>query len=402
MTVRRFLGSDTMLLATAFIVLFIGGGGRHAIGLVLKPMVEDFGWERGALGGAVALFLFVSAGFMFAAGHLADRFPLRLILAGGLAIGGVGIGLMSLVGEPWQVYLLYGVAFAIGNGIASITPVGVMVTRRFAHRAGIANSIAIAGMGLGQLVIISALAGVLVAAGWQSVFLWLGVATLAAVPFVLWAVRDGDHRGRPYPAAARPTEGLDIRGAMRTRYFWLLVAVYAVCGFQDFFVSTHVVAFALDQRVDTLLAGNLLAVMGLAGLAGVLAAGATSDRWGPLAATIVCFLLRVGVFALVLWTRETGAVAAFAVLFGLTFWVTAPLTVIFVRHAFGTRNLGAISGLVTMVHHVCGGIGAWLGAAVFDADGSYDAAFIVMLAGSALAVLLSLGMTRAPRFLPKV
>ena len=70
--------------------------------------------------------------------------------------------------------------------------------------------------------------------------------------------------------------------AARTRRFWLLIAIYAICGFDDFFVSTHVVAFAQDRGVDALLAGNLLALMGLTGLIGVVAAGAFSDRVGPI------------------------------------------------------------------------------------------------------------------------
>jgi predicted MFS family arabinose efflux permease len=145
-----------------------------------------------------------------------------------------------------------------------------------------------------------------------------------------------------------------------------------------------------------LLAGNLLAFMGLAGLFGVIAAGAWSDRVGPIGATLVCFALRIVVFAVVLTDSGTLPVAVFAVLYGFTFWSTAPLTVVFVRHAFGPRNLGALSGLVTMVHQICGGLGAWMGAVNFDATGSYDGAFMVMGGCAAAAVLLTLGLARVP------
>ena len=40
-----------------------------------------------------------------------------------------------------------------------------------------------------------------------------------------------------------------------------------------------------------------------------------------------------------------------------------------IAERFGIRNLGALTGLITMVHHVCGGIGAYVGARVFDASG---------------------------------
>ena len=389
---QRLNKAALAVVATGFVVMFVGGGSRHAIGLVLKPMAETFGWERSALGGTVAIFLVVTALCMYFAGHLADRISVRAILGGGFFVSALGIGLMALVTEPWHAFLLYGVAFAAGNGVASIIPIGVMVARQFPDKVGLANSVAISGMGLGQLAIISALTGVLIALGWGSVFLWLGLVNLLMVPVVLWMVREkptarGSDQG--------PTsEGLSVGDAMKTRHFWLLTLVYAFCGFQDFFASTHVVAFALDQEIAPLFAGNLLAFMGLAGLVGVIAAGAWSDRFSPVGATIICFVVRMMIFAMILLSKDTVSITAFAMLFGFTFWITAPLAVVFVRNAFGARNLGALSGLITMVHHMCGGLGALAGAAFFDADGSYDRAFIVMLVCSAAAVFVSLGLRR--------
>ena len=69
--------------------------------------------------------------------------------------------------------------------------------------------------------------------------------------------------------------------------------------------------------------------------------------------------------------------------------------VLFVRDSFGTRHLGALTGLITMVHQIFGGIGAWGGALVFDATGSYDAAFVLMLAASIVALGLT-PMLRRP------
>ena len=127
----------------------------------------------------------------------------------------------------------------------------------------------------------------------------------------------------------------------------------------------------------------------------VLIAGAWSDRFTPVGATVACFIIRAVIFAVVLVNKDTVSVAGFALLYGFTYWITAPLTVIFVREAFGARNLGALSGLITMIHHMCGGLGAWAGAARFDADGNYDMAFAIMLACSIIGILLSAMLGRA-------
>ncbi len=379
-----------MVLAAGFLVLFIGGGARFAIGLTLRPMVAELGWGRSDLGLAVALFQVVSAGFMFVAGRLADRVSPRLVLSGGIVVSGFGIGLMSLVTAPWHTLLLYGVVFAVGNGAASLIPVSVMVTRAFPGRTGLANSVATSGMSVGQLVMIAVLAAVLVQIGWRAVFAWVGIAHLVLLPLLLAAIpggQGGAHHTQPHV-------GSSVREASRTRQFWLLLGVYAICGFDDFFVSTHVVAFAQDRGVDAFLAGNLLALMGVTGLVGVVAAGMWSDRSGPALATALSFVARIAVFALVMADQSPLSVAVFALVFGATFLVTAPLTVMFVRESFGTRHLGALTGLITMVHHICGGLGAYIGAWIFDATGRYDGAFALVLAASVVALILSLALRR--------
>jgi predicted MFS family arabinose efflux permease len=301
---------------------------------------------------------------------------------------------MSLLSAPWHALLLYGVVFAIGNGAVSMTPVGVMVTRAFPSRTGLANAMVMSGMSVGQLVIIAVLAAVLAGIGWRSVFVWLGIAHLVLLPIVFVCVpRGGD---APAGQVAAPAEGLGPRAAAHTRQFWLLLAIYAICGFNDFFVATHVVAFAQDRGVDAYLAGNLLALMGLTGLLGVVAAGAWSDRSGPLWPTAAAFAARVAAFALITVDQSPLSVALFALVFGATFLVTAPVTLLFVRESFGTRHLGALTGLITMVHHICGGFGAYLGARVFDGTGRYDLVFAVMLVSSVVALGLTLLLRRTP------
>jgi predicted MFS family arabinose efflux permease len=381
------------VLIAGFLTLFLGGGTRFAIGLTLRPVVEDLGWGRSELGLAVALFQFVSAVAMFVSGHLADRTGPRLVLGGGLLASGIGIGFMCLMTAPWHALALYGLIYALGNGAASMIPVGVMVTRAFPVRTGIANAAVMSGMSAGQLVVIAMLAAVMLTTSWRSVYLLLGVAHLVLLPLLIAAIP----RSTPAQArAARPAEGIGVIAAARTGRFWLLLAIYAICGFDDFFVTTHVVAFAQDRGVDAFLAGNLLALMGLAGLIGVVAGGALSDRVGPVWPTALAFAARVAVFALVMLDQSATSVAVFALVFGATFLVTAPLTVVFVLQGFGNRHLGALTGLITMVHQIFGGLGAYLGAAVFDVTGSYDIAFATMFAASLSALLLTV-MLRRPR-----
>jgi len=60
---RRAVGSEFARrpgTRRCFLVLLVGGGARLAIGLTFKPIVDEFGWSRGELGIAVALYMVVS------------------------------------------------------------------------------------------------------------------------------------------------------------------------------------------------------------------------------------------------------------------------------------------------------------------------------------------------------
>lgn len=386
----RRLDYSWVILSAAFVVLFFNAGTLFALGLVLKPMSEDLEWSRSELSLAFTAFMVVSALAMPVFGRLLDKYNPRWVMAAAACIATVGIGLMGLVQTLWQTYLLYGLIFAVGSAGTSVAPVGIIVSRWFSRRMGMANSTAIAGYALGQLVIITALASVLDSAGWRWAFGALGILNFAVVlPVILLAMRR-----RPQEdggAAADQETGSEgqrapLQSLLRTRQLWLLVVVYAICGFQDFFVSTHIVAFGQDNGLSDVLSGNLLALMGLVGLAGVLASGWFTDSFGPMWPTAFCFLLRIGIFAIALAFQDTLGIMVFALLYGATFLITAPLVMVYTARIFDRRQLGTISGLISLVHQLAGGLGAFIGAWFYDRSLNYDGAFVVVLALSAVAV----------------
>ena len=390
-----------LALVTGAAVLFVGGGARFAISLTLKPIDADFASGRSLVGVAVLAFQAISAVAMLLAGRLADRCDLRLVLGGGALIAAVGLSAVAFVETPLQLVIFYGAVFGLGTGIASLIPVGVLVTRIFPKQIGMANALVIMGMGLGQFVMMTIFTVHLAESGWRQIYLVLGLMHVVLIAVIYFGISRAaaaapDRSGLVSNLKPSSTvTGLDLVEAVRTSRFWVLLAVYAICGFHDFFVTTHIVAFVQDRGGSASLAGHVLAVMGVMMLVGVLAAGWVSDKVGPVIPTLVAFVLRIGLFAAVLWDDGTTMVIVFALLCGATLLVTAPLCAVFTRNAFGMRNLGLISGLITMVHHIAGGFGAWLGAVWFDVDGNYDAILWVMLitsvVGSALTLLTNSG-----------
>ena len=386
----RFSKSTINIVVIGFAVMLITGGSRFAIGLVLKPAAEGMDWPRTVLGTAAATFLVVTSVCTFWSGKLADTVNIRNVLAFGLAFSAAGLCLMYTVFAPWQAVIYYGILFAIGNGLASVALVGVLVGRWFPNRLATANALAVSGIGFGQLLVIGVMASFAATVDWRWTFVWLGAANAVLLPllFIGLPARNLDFaKGISAPA---PVIEKTLRAAARTGDLWRLILVYGICGFQDFFVATHVVAFAQDRGISQLLAGNLLAFMGLASVAGVILAGWWSDRASPRIVMLSCFALRVVIFSLIMKNQNEAAILVFGLAYGFTFLQTAPLTVAFVRDAFGMANLGVISGLIVMIHQMAGGLGAYAGAVSFELLGGYDAAFAIMLATSLIALVMSL------------
>jgi predicted MFS family arabinose efflux permease len=314
---------------------------------------------------------------------------------------------MGQVHYSWQVFLVYGVVYALGNSGASISPVVVMVSQWFVERRGVATSTAVSGNAIGQLVIVAALASALAAIGWRTSFTVLAVANFAVlVPLTLLIVRPGPPAENEVALSTpdsqpanreRAPQPLTLSQALTSRPFMLLLGIYAICGVQDFFVAIHIVAFAQDQGVGDVLAGNLLAWMGVMGLLGVFAAGVMADALGAARPTVLCFVMRIGIFALILPFQNTPVILIFGLLYGFTFLITAPLTVVFLGNIYGPHRLGTLTGTVSMIHQIAGGLGALTGGWIYDMTGSYNVAFVLMLALSVAATVLTLAV-REPLF----
>ena len=359
------------VLAAGFVLLLFNGGSRFIMGLTLGPMTDDLGWSRSTLSLTVTVFLVVSSLALPIAGRLIDRYDARFVLASSVLLACVSIALMGAVETPLQAVILYGILFALASASTSVPAIGAMISQWFPDRIGAANGIAISGSGIGQLVIIMVLTTQLEELGWRGSFLVLGAAGLVLIlPMAFFAVSPSSARGVAGGRRAGRDQivpaVLSARAILCSRQLWLLLAVYAICGFQDHFVATHVVAFV-----------------------GVIGSGYLSDRVGPVVPASICFALRIAIFTLVIASREPFAIAGFALLYGLAFWITAPLSVVFTRQHFGASHLGTIAGFITMVHNAAGGLGAYVGGAVFDTYGNYDAVFQLALGLSIAALLLT-------------
>jgi MFS family permease len=410
------------VLAASFTILFLNAGARLMIGVMVKPIIADFGWSRAEVSAAVFLNLVVFAVSIVVVGRLYDRFgPKWTILVSSVLFSG-GLLLMAGMTTLWQFLLFYGVISAAGLGGMTSALFGALVARWFEKRRGTAISLAISGNSIGQFILVPLFSSLLLADGWRTTMVVVGLLCLVVNALLALFVLRGDPAALgklPYghgvpssePAAAEPAaatataiptgaapaaprlpepRSLNLREAMRTWSFWLFTVAMFVCGAGDFLLTTHLVPMATDHGVPTSTAVAMLAWFGLLSLGGVLLAGPMSDAVGDKIPIAGAFALRVVLFAIVFRYQNAASFWVLALGFGFTFLITAPLTTTLMGRMYGFASIGLLSGFITTVHHVGGGLWAYLGGAIFDSTGSYNLAMLISAIASAVALVCAL------------
>ena len=391
------------VLVASFIVLFLSGGGRAAIGVMVKPWEMDLGWTREAISSAQFLNLALYALAIIITGRLYDRYGPKWIVVGSTILFSAGHALMATMDEMWQLYLYFGVLNALGLAGVTVALFGTLVGKWFDEWRGLCVTLAFAGTCIGQFALVPFLSDMTVNLGWRPANLWIAAVCLVvnlALAFVVLRGEPRDYGLQPYgrasgtsPRAVAPTtvgpRDLTLTEAMRSRSLWLFTVAMFVCGSADFMVLMHLVPMVRDYGLSEGTAASMLAWLGLLSLPGMLIAGPAAKRIGnkmPIAAT---FILRLALFIMLLFVKGPVPFWIFSLGFGLTLLVAAPLTTTLLSDLYGQRHLGFITGFVNTIHTVGGGLGAYLGGAVFDRTGDYNGAFIVSTAFALVAAVCS-------------
>src|SRR5680860_1652904 len=125
------------MAAVTFIVLIGASGFRSAPSILIVPLQEAFGWDRATMSLAVSINL-ILFGFMgpFAAAMM-DRFGVRRVLTGALFTVAGGAFLTIFMTQPWQLYLLWGVAVGLGTGSMATVLAATVANRWFVKRRGL-------------------------------------------------------------------------------------------------------------------------------------------------------------------------------------------------------------------------------------------------------------------------
>ncbi|MPV57692.1 MFS transporter [Burkholderia sp. HI2761] len=393
------------VVAAAFAVTFVGFGSAYTFSAFVESLQRDFAASRGQISLVFSLAGFLYFGFGIVSGPLADRFGSRRLAVAGMLLTGAGLAAAGAAHTLLQVYVAYGLGVGVGVGCAYVPAVGA-VQRWFVRRRGFASGLAVAGIGVGTLVMPPLASALIAQVGWRGAYF-----ALAALAVVLGAgmslliendprrrglLPDGDAAGDDSRNAAVASTGATVREAVTSRPFASLYAACLVCSFGVFVPFVHLVPYALDHGVAPSTAVLLLGAIGVGSTAGRFFLGGLADRFGRRASLLAMFAGMA--VALLAWAGAgtVATLAAFALVFGVFYggWV-AVLPAVAMDY-FGGRNVSAIIGIL----YTSVAFGTLIGPAaagfIYDAGGGYLVPILASAAANAIAFAIVATTGRAP------
>lgn len=376
------------------ITLTIASGARFLFGVVLKPLSEEFGWNRAQLTGAVLVAMIVLSICQPIVGILVDRVGPKKILVSGLALLGVALVPFSYVTNLWQVYLLYGLLMSFGLAAASPVLSTALVGRWFTEKRGLAMSVATSGSAFGQLLIVPLAAWIMLKTSWQMTYQVLAVALLlVALPLSAIFLRDAPRSEAS--GAGKPEEGLTLRDAISHPPFWILGFGFVVCGWTMAFPNTHFLAYADDMGMSVLHAANTVSVTAIFSILGSVLLGLAADRYARTGVLALTYALRGVAFLLLLLLPAGNLLYVYGLVLGISWTATTPLTAAIAADRYGPKNLGIIFGSMFTFMNLGFGVGSVLGGIIFETTGGYTAA---LLLNAALGVAAAITVALVPQF----
>jgi len=391
-----------IIVAVSFVTLGLAFGVWYSFSVFFIAIIKDFGWNRAATSSIFSLFIichYLSAAIV---GILVDHFgPRWLIPAGALWLSGF-LWLVSTSTTLTQFYLFYGLGTAIGISFIGFVPHAAMLPRWFVQRRGLAVGIAMSGIGIGMLIIPPLMEHIIQLHGWRSAYHILALLVLAAIPLNIIFQRQGPEQ-LGIAADGKPTKKKISRkkqerqlvildrpwtetrwsatNAVRTRRFWLLAAGFFFGPFAIQGTLLHAVTCLVDGGLTLSKASSIFGLLGICSSGGKIFIGFLADHvTRETANSIGMATASLGILALLAVSLNPALFPAlFAIGFGIGYGAAAPLFPSIAADLFQGPTFGRIFGLLSLFLGLGGASGAWVAGLIFDQTGSYQYAFILII-----------------------
>src|SRR6187551_920876 len=369
------------------LVLLTSAGIRSTPGILMVPLEEEFHWSRATIALAVSINLILYGCIGPFAAAVMERFGIRRSVLCALVLVGIGVASTSLMREPWQLILMWGVLVGSGTGFLASVLAATIAARWFTARCGLVVGILSGGASTGQLIFLPVMANITAAYGWRATVLCIAAVVCVILPLVALIMRDRPsdvglmpygETGEPKPAAAPKGNPMALAfgalgKAVRLRDFWLLAGTYFVCGAStNGLIGTHLIPACIDHGFTEVTGAALLATMGVFNFIGTTSSGWLADKFDNRLLLFTYYFLRgVSLLYLPFSFVDFYTMTLFAMFYGLDWFATVSPTVRMLGNTFGREKAAMVYGWVFTAHQLGGASAAFFGGLLRVEFGGY-------------------------------
>jgi MFS family permease len=196
-----------------------------------------------------------------------------------------------------------------------------------------------------------------------------------------------------------PERGLNLRTALMTRTFWLMVVAFATFSFANASIMQNHVPHLQDIQIPTAIAATALSAVGIGSAIGKFGFGWLCDfiqSKYTLVIGICCQITSVLILMNMKSTSSMVTIWLYAGIFGLGIGSWLPAMSLTVSNIFGMASYGVIFGMMNLIFGVGGSLGPVVAGMIYDTNQNYFWAFIMCFSLYAVSMPAIL-MVRRPK-----
>jgi MFS family permease len=378
-------GEAWVRLVLALAIGAIGSVGMWSVVVVLPVVQAEFGATRGAVSLAFTLTMlgFGSGGVV--TGRITDRFGIVTAMALSIALLGLAYVLAGLSTTLWQFIAVY---FLIGLGTSStFAPLMAEASHWFERYRGLAVAIVASGNYVGGTIWPPVVNWGVQSGGWRTTHIAIGIGCALAMTVLLLVLRARMGGAHVRDHANAPPPQLDLRLSTNALTALLCVASVSCCVAMAM-PQVHIVAYCGDLGYGVARGAEMLSLMMGFGVVSRIGSGFLADRIGGIPTLLIGSLAQG--FALVFYLFFDGLTSLYLIsaMFGLFQGGIVPSYAIIIREAMPAREAATRVGIVIFASVFGMSFGGWISGVIFDATGSYAAAFLNGLGWNALNITI--------------
>lgn len=390
------------LIAASAVGIHISIGSVYAYSVMTNPVKDVFGVEGSVIKWAfkiAILLLGLSAAFL---GRWVEKVGPKISgTTAGIfyGIGILGSGLAVQLEALWLFYLCYGVIGGIGLGLGYITPVSTLV-KWFPDKRGLVTGMAIMGFGFAALIFGPVMAKLFETVGVANAFYTLGiiytVVILSSARYIErppegYTLQNNNGKiAKPIQKDISNVTANESLKSPRFYYIWVMMFINISCGIAIISAASPMMQEKLQYT--PMQAAAIVGFIGVFNGLGRIMWSSLSDYLGRANTFIVFFAFQIlafyflpkigveSIFLIVLFTVITMYGGGFA---------TLPA---FLGDLFGTKQLGAIHGMVLAAWGLAGVIGPTIYDLVKEKTGSLDTTLLIFAGLFVIAFIISILM----------